>query len=65
MPRHKTGQFDQTEYIKAYHREHTKYRKMSLNNANPEDIKIMAWLDSRPEGVSAYLKRLVKEDMGK
>lgn len=63
MPRKKSGTFNQQEYDKAYHREHTTYRKLSINDGNQEDQIIAAWIDAQPESTSAYLKRLVLEDM--
>lgn len=65
MPRQKSGNFDQAKYIKEYNNEHIKYRKLSLNIGKDEDVEIMEWLDSRPEGTSAYLKSLILEDMKK
>ncbi len=63
MPRKKSGEFDQAEYNKEYIRTFIKYRKMNLNTQNQTDMQIMEWLDQQPEGVSAYLKRIVLEDM--
>lgn len=63
MPRQKSGNFDQKEYDKAYHKEYTYYKHLSLNRKSPEDDEIAVWLDSQSESISQYLKRLVKEDM--
>lgn len=63
MPRKKTGLFDQREYDKTYHREHTIYRKVSFNNSNPDDMRMVEWIDSQPEATSAYIRRLILEDM--
>lgn len=63
MPRTKSGNFDQKEYEKAYHKEYTKYRKANFNTLNDEDQQMMKWIDAQPEGTSGYLKRLVKNDM--
>ena len=29
----------------------------------PAEMELWEWLDSRPEGKAAYLKRLIREDM--
>lgn len=65
MPRKPSGNFNQSEYIKQYLREHITYRKMTINSGNEQDQIISAWIDSQPESISAYLKRLVLEDMQK
>ena len=65
MPRKKSGTFDQGEYIREYLREHITYKKMTINCNNETDQMISGWIDSQPESTSAYLKRLVLEDMQK
>ena len=57
--------FDQYEYIKAYQRENIRFKKMNFNIQNRDDLKMIAWLEEQPEGVSNYLKRLVMQDMEK
>lgn len=37
--------------------------KQKLVKFFPGDSDILAWLESRPEGMSAYIKRLIREDM--
>lgn len=63
MPDTKKTAFDQREYVKAYAREHIVYRKASFNDQNPQDQQILEWLDTRPESTSAYIKRLILEDL--
>ena len=63
MPRKKTGDFIQSEYIKGYQREFIRYRKMNFNLSKPDDTAILAWIDQQPEGASNYLKSLVLKDM--
>ncbi len=63
MPRKPSGLFDQAEYIKEYHRENRIIKKVILNRKNPDDMALVEWLDSRPEGITPYLKRLIREDI--
>lgn len=65
MPRKPTGSFDQKQYVKDYIKAKIVYRRMNFNNGKPEDLEMVEWIDSQPEGVSNYLKRLVAEDMEK
>lgn len=62
MPRKPSGDFNQLEYIRGYVREQIVYKKLSLNRGNPEDMKLLEWIEKQPEGVSAYLKRLIIAD---
>lgn len=57
--------YNKREYDKEYSRLHIKYRKLNLNTSKQEDIALMEWIDSQPEGASNYLKRLVLADMQK
>lgn len=63
MPRKKTGEFDQLEYIKQYNRENIRYRRAQFNMQKPEDVQIMEWIDEQPEGTSAYIRKLIVQDM--
>ena len=63
MPKKPSGLFDQAEYIKEYQRENRISKKVTFNRKNPDDMEMVAWLDSRPEGIVQYLKRLIREDM--
>jgi hypothetical protein len=63
MPREKSGLFDQAEYIKEYQRENRFSKKVTFNRKNPDDMEMVAWLDSRPEGIVQYLKWLIRDDM--
>lgn len=53
----------QIDYMKDYNNRHVKWRKVSFNDKNPDDMILMAWIDSQEESTSAYIKRLVREDM--
>ena len=65
MPRKSSGEFDQKQYVNEYIKSKIVYRRMNFNNGKPDDMQMVAWIDSKPEGVSNYLKRLVAEDMKK
>ena len=55
----------QIEYMKGYNNEHVKWRKVSFNDKNPEDMILINWIDEQKESTSAYIKSLVREDMKK
>ena len=65
MPRKPSGEFNQKEYIKEYIKTKIVYRRINFNVGKPDDMAMVSWLDSRPDGVSNYLKRLIQEDMKK
>lgn len=53
----------QIEYMKSYNNAHVKWRKVSFNDKNPNDMILMDWIDNQKESTSAYIKRLIYEDM--
>ena len=53
----------QIRYQKKYNHDHVVWRKVSLNDKNPDDEILKKWIDSQQESTSAYIKRLVREDM--
>lgn len=55
--------YNKKQYDKEYLRQNIVYRKMNLNKQVPEDMTLLSWIDSRSEGTSAYLKKLVRNDM--
>ena len=63
MPRQKSGNFDQKEYVNEYIKTTIIYRRMSFNRNKPDDMQMVEWIDSQPGGASNYLKRLVRGDM--
>lgn len=65
MPRKPSGEFNQKQYVNEYIKAKIVYRRMNFNNGKPDDMTMLAWIDSQPEGVSNYLKRLVLQDMQK
>lgn len=63
MPRKKSGLFDQREYTVRYNRENVTRKMITFNKNKPEDMAILEWLEKQPEGMVAYVKRLISEDM--
>lgn len=63
MPRPKSGNFDSNKYVTEYMKENIRHIKVSLNKSKPDDVKVINWIESQPEGASGYIKRLVREDM--
>ena len=61
IPKKETD-FNQTAYIVGYMKTHYKRLQILLNLK--EDADIIAWLDSQPDKTK-YLKRIIREDMGK
>lgn len=62
MPKPKTKK---NLYDIEYNKQFTKVKHVSFNVKIEEDMKIMAWLDSRPISKSSYIKALIKADMEK
>ena len=55
--------FNQAEYIKKYQREQRIEKKVTFNRNNPQDMILLEWLMSRPEGMVKYIKSLIHSDM--
>ena len=55
--------FDQAEYIKQYQREQRIEKKVTFNRNNPDDIALLEWLTTRPDGMVKYIKGLIRSDM--
>lgn len=65
MPRSEEGKRKQYEYNLQYLKNNVVRKNVIFNRLNPEDQRIMEWLDSQPEGISPYMKRLILEDMAR
>ncbi len=52
-------------YNNEYNKRNIRSRRMNFNLKKEEDLEMMEWIDSKPEGISNYLKKLVAEDMAK
>lgn len=65
MPRKKSGLFDQSKYVQQYMKDNIKQVKVSLNKNKPDDMQMIAWIAQQQEGASGYIKRLIRQDMGK
>ena len=55
--------FDQAEYVRQYQRENRIEKKVTFNRNNDGDMKLLEWLQSRPEGMVKYIKSLIRSDM--
>ena len=55
--------FNQAEYIKQYQREQRIEKKVTFNRNNHEDMILLEWLTSRPDGMVQYIKSLIRTDM--
>ena len=55
----------QYEHDQAYIKANIKFVNISLNQRKEEDMQMLEWLNKRPEGKGAYIKRLIREDMQK
>jgi hypothetical protein len=54
--------FDKGRYDQEYNREHIKRKFIPFNELNPEDVKLLAWLET-VGNVTQYIKKLIQEDM--
>ena len=57
--------FNQSEYIKQYQREQRVEKKVTFNRNNHDDMILLEWLTSRPDGMVHYIKSLIRTDMEK
>ena len=55
--------FIQSEYIKQYQREQRIEKKVTFNRNNRDDMVLLEWLTTRPEGMVKYIKGLIRSDM--
>ena len=62
MSRKKSGNFDQLEYIKQYHKEN--HVRVSVMLSKKYDADIIAHLDKQ-ESKSGYIKELIRADIQK
>ena len=62
MSRQKSG-FDQNRYIQEFVRENEKIKKVVFNKGTDADL--IEWAEQVTGGFSAYVKRLIREDMEK
>jgi len=65
MPRKKDPEFDNYRYQQDYIKKNIKLVNFSLNRTKPEDMKMLEWLNSRPQRIGTYIKDLIKKDMNK
>lgn len=55
--------FDQAAYVRQYQRENRIEKKVTFNRNNSDDMALLEWLASRPEGMVQYIKHLIRSDM--
>jgi len=53
----------QYEHDQKYLKENIKLVNFSINKRKPEDMEMLEWLNSREEGIGAYVKSLIRRDM--
>ena len=63
MPRKASGSFDQSRYIQEYMKENVTVKKVVFNKR--DEAELLEWANRSPGGFSAYVKRLIREDMNK
>lgn len=51
------------EYMRGYRKEKQVTKKVMFTGSSPDDMQLLAWLSAQPEGISPYLKRLIRQDM--
>lgn len=69
MPRQKSGNFDQKKYMNQYVQDKIEYCRINFKKSDPDDMAVKEWLmtfkGKGNEGISNYIKRLVRADMDK
>ena len=50
-------------YDQEYMRKNITRKLIPFNKLKPDDMEILHWLNSRPEGATAYIKELIRKDM--
>lgn len=53
--------FDKSKYDQQYMREHVVRKFLSFNKGNPEDAKLLEWLQQQPN-MAQYVKELIRAD---
>ena len=52
-----------SRYDQEYMRQYITRKLIPFNKLKQDDMEILAWLNSRPEGATAYIKDLIRRDM--
>ena len=63
MPNKTTEGFDAAAYMREYITEKVIYKRVNFTRGKPEDQELLDWLAAQPEGISPYIKRIIREDM--
>lgn len=58
-----TAQENKRIYDNAYAKKYFRSKLVTFNRKNPQDMVILDWANSQPEGGNQYIKRLIWEDM--
>lgn len=56
-------QFDKYAYDQQYIKNYVQLVQISFNRTKQDDMEMIAWLNSRPEGKTRYMKSLIAKDM--
>ena len=51
------------DYMRDYRREKQVTKKVMFTASSADDMRLLDWLTAQPEGISPYLKRLIRQDM--
>ena len=57
--------FNKASYDMDYYKRSIVRKVMNFNKVVPDDMELLNWLESQSEGISPYIKRLIREDMRK
>jgi hypothetical protein len=52
-----------SRYDQEYMRQNITRKLIPFNKLKQDDMEILEWLNSRPEGATAYIKDLIRRDM--
>lgn len=50
------------EYQREYRRIYIRQKSINFNLKDVSDVELMKWLDAQEEGISAYLRQLIRKD---
>ena len=54
---------DKSKYDQEYAKKNIVRKNIPFNKTVPDDVKILEWLKDRPEGMTAYIKKLILDDI--
>lgn len=65
MPKMRSGNFDQDQYVKDYQRQYRITKLVTFNRKIEDDMTMLQWIEGQPESFVQYVKRLIKQDMSR